>query len=267
MKILFLFLLLALILCASSYAQSDPLKDPGLCDNIRKTVNYITNKNVNALSRRIQYPIDRDYPLLSIKGPKDLIARFDELFDSIFISKLTLSFSDSTIFERNGNYGLVQGEYGFIGDLWFNYDGMLITVNYMSERAEVERKRLEDSIRLQTHISIRDWRSNQLVASSNKYLIRIDYVGDSLRYASWNKGKTQSDKPDLVIMGGKWEAQGSMGGWTWTFINKGWKYIVDQNNYADSDDRVGLFLIVTKEGNDQYEGKYLYRGRLTELDR
>jgi len=197
--------------------------------------------------------------LLGVRGPKDVVAQFDELFDSVFIRKLALYYNDSVIFEHNGNYGLVGGE--FDGDLWFNYDGNIIAINDESERVRTERKRLEDSIRLQVHPSIRNWRSNQVIASCKKYLIRIDYVGDSLRYASWNKGKTQSDKPDLIIMGGTWEQQGTMGGWTWTFVNKEWEYVVDQSNMGESEDYIGLFLYINKDG------KEMFKTRLTALER
>lgn len=254
-----LLLLLIFFLCLNLYAQSDPRRDPVLRERITKTINLIIKKDANALSKHIEYPIDRQYPFFDIKSDRDLIARFDELFDSVFLRKLKLCYNDSVIFEHNGDYGLVGGE--FAGDLWFDYDGNIIGINEESERAETRRKKLEDSIRLQTHSSIRNWSSNQIVASSNKYLIRIDYVGDSLRYASWNKGKTQSDKPDLIIMGGKWEQQGTMGGWTWTFVNNGWEYVVDQSNMGESEDYIGLFLYINKNGKEKY------KTRLTPLER
>jgi len=40
---------------------------------------------------------------------------------------------------------------------------------------------------------IAHWRSNLLVCRAGKRLIRVDEVGDDLRYIAWGEGKTISD--------------------------------------------------------------------------
>lgn len=259
MKSLF-FLVVFLTLNVQVYGQLAPLQDSEVCARYRKIVSLIKAKNAKALSKLIDYPIPRHYPLPTIRSSKDFIHKFDEIFDTAFITKLHLHYTDSVIFERYGSYGLV-GEGGFAGDIWMEHDGRIRSINYISKIAENERQRLKDSIKQQMHVSIRNWEESYVEGATKKYCIRVDWTGDSLRYACWNNGRTQKEKPDLIIVGGESEAQGTMGGWTWTFKNKEWTYIVDQRDMCESPEDCGTFLIIMKNNKEQYSAKLKLQAR------
>ena len=92
------------------------------------------------------------------------------------------------------------------------------------------------------HPSVNEWEKNILVGRSNNLTIRVDRTVKGLRYASWSKGHSMAEKPDLIIFNGAEEAQGTMGGSTWTFKNGNWTYVIDDVRSCENEDQCGLFL-------------------------
>ena len=70
--------------------------------------------------------------------------------------------------------------------------------------------------------------SSELVCVTDKFKIRIDYLGDNYRYAVWPINKSQLEKPDLILTNGKWVAEGTGGNGYYEFTNGVYKYQVDQ---------------------------------------
>jgi hypothetical protein len=101
---------------------------------------------------------------------------------------------------------------------------------------------LIEKIKREIHPSVNTWNENVLVAKSEKLLIRVDRIDGGLRYVCWSKGKTIKDIPDIILYNGVEEEQSTMGGWTWTFKNGGWTYIVDDAEMCDEPKNCGLFL-------------------------
>lgn len=167
------------------------------------------------------------------------------LIDSAFKERLK-KYSDSDVFEHHGVYGLVGGV--FYGDIWIEDDTdiKLSALNYSSDSEQAVRKAVVAKQKEAMHPSVRNWDENIFVAKSKKRMIRLDRVDTSIRYASWSNGKSQADKPDLVISNGVQEQQGTMGGITWTFKNNGYTYLVDDSEMGESEEYVGYFLDVSK---------------------
>ncbi len=110
------------------------------------------------------------------------------------------------------------------------------------------------------HESVSDLDFNVVLAKSSSLTIRVDRINDELRYSSWSKGKLQSEEPDIIIYGGVDEKQGSMGGWTWTFNNDGWTYLVNYVQICQTAPECGLFLEL------YYAGKLERKIRMNRLN-
>src|SRR5262249_48844874 len=131
-----------------------------------------------------------------------------------------------------------------------DYTGKIMTINYESSQETRLRIKLTESIKAHAHPSIRDWIENVMVCRSNNLLIRIDRTAKGLRYVSWSKGHTIAEKPDLILYNGKVESQGSAGGWTWTFTNGRWTYIIDKVDLCEDAYKCGLFLQLLSGGKE-----------------
>ncbi len=212
----------------------------------RQIVNLVNQDDAKALSELIAYPLRRPNPLPDIATSEQFVAYYPTIFDTKF-KQLLRQYADSYIFERRG-FGLVGGP--FSGELWIDYTGKIMTVNYESAQEIELRVKLTESIKAQSHPSIRDWIENVLVCRSNNLLVRIDRTAKGLRYVSWSKGHAIADKPDLILYNGNQESQGSAGGWTWTFTNGGWTYIIDEVDVCDDEYKCGLFLRLLLRGKE-----------------
>ena len=136
--------------------------------------------------------------------------------------------------------------------LHFDPDGKIVAINY-SSRAERRRK---DSLTAETYRvlypGIAHWKRNVLVCRAGKRLIRIDEVGDDLRYIAWNDGKTISEKPDRVLFKGLQEPDGTGGSYNIAFSNGQWRYRFEYVSLADDeyDTPAGLYLHLLKKGKE-----------------
>lgn len=73
------------------------------------------------------------------------------------------------------------------------------------------------------HPSIRDFSQIVMLFCTPNYRVRVDEMPDgTYRYASWKKGKTMDEAPDLIINGGVYNEDGL----TFSFKNDGYLYSV-----------------------------------------
>jgi hypothetical protein len=205
----------------------------------RKIVRLIESDKAQELSKFVNYPLKRGNPLPDIKSPNDFIAQFHLLFDKAF-KDLLKEYNDSLIFEHNYAYGLVGGN--FSGEIWIDEDGKISAINYSSKKEQEKKQTLIQKIKKEMHSTVNTWDENVLVAKSEKFLVRIDRTSKGLRYVYWSKGRTMKDSPDIILYDGIEEPQGTMGGWTWTFRNGDWTYVVNDTEICDEPKNCGLFL-------------------------
>lgn len=206
-------------------------------------VDLIKHDRIQELADRAKYPIKRPNPIPDLKTKEQFILYYPVLFDSIFKENLTTAtFNDSNTIDRYNGFGLLNG------DLWLSDDGGIMTINYNSPQELGLQRKLHLETENKIHPSIADWKENILVCQTDRYLIRIDQLDNNgLRYISWNKPKRFTDKPDLILFDGETEFQGSMGGVTYTFENGKWTYEIDRVEMAESDDKLGLYLRVSRK--------------------
>lgn len=249
-KILSLRLLVLLPVFSSvmGRAQDDSLHfdaEAQAWDNIKATIRLIRQDRVASVARRVAYPLFRENPLPDITNRKQFGEAYPILLDPT-LKRALFRLKESDLFEHEDNWS--YGE----GDVWFDPDGKIIAINY-SSRAE---RRKKDSLTAETYRllypGIAHWKRNVLVCRVGKRLIRIDEVGDDLRYIAWNDGKTISDKPDRVLFKGVQEPDGTGGSYNITFSNGQWTYWFEYVSLADDeyDTPAGLYLHLSKKGKE-----------------
>ena len=95
--------------------------------------------------------------------------------------------------------------------------------------------------------TVNKWKENELVAQTEKLLIRIDATNKGLRYVCWSNGHTIKDKPDIVLYNGN-EETSETGGGIWAFKNGDWTYFVDDAEMCENPKDCGLFLELLFKG-------------------
>jgi len=223
---------------------------PAIKKKFHLIVQLIKEDKAVELSKLIHYPLGRENPLPDINNATDFVKYYSTLFDDAFKKQLKF-YDDSVIFEHHDTYGLVGGN--FRGEIWMDEDGMITTVNYESAKELTLKQALIAKAKREVHPSVNTWDENIMVCRSEKLLIRLDRTDKGIRYVCWSKGKQMSEQPDLVLYNGVEEAQGTQGGWTWTFNNNGWTYVVDHADICADVKDCGLFLELLY--NDELKSK------------
>jgi hypothetical protein len=240
-RVVYIFIFFLCFLCFNAAAEVPA----SIINKYHQIINLIRSDNVVELSKLVAYPLRRPNPIPDIENAQQFIAYYPMLFDSAFKSKLQ-TYDDSDVFEHNVAYGLVGGQ--FHGDIWVSEDYKISGIYTDTEAEKKLIEKLTAEIKSQIYPSINSWEENQIVAMSKNLLIRIDWTGNELRYASWSKGRNISEKPDIVMHKGKEEFYGTMGGRGWTFKNGDWTYVVEDINMCETEEKCGLFLRLKYKG-------------------
>ena len=84
--------------------------------------------NVDQIPNFISFPLDRQYPIPSIKNKNEFNKRFSEVFDKILIDKIANSKIEQ--WSEVGWRGIMLDD----GVVWMaNSDGIITAVNYQSD--------------------------------------------------------------------------------------------------------------------------------------
>lgn len=211
----------------------------------KKLLLLISQNKPAELARYVHYPLQRPNPIPDIKNQKEFVAYYPNLFDAKF-KKLIPKFGQKEVFVRNGLYGMVGDV--FSGEIWYDETG-IVSINYFSDKEMALEKSLTKMIQLAIHPSVNQWESNIFVGKSKNLLVRVDRLANGdLRYASWSKGKPIGEKPDLIILKGEEIHEGTMGATYWTFTNKNWKYIIQNQEACENCDQDSFELVLEENG-------------------
>lgn len=188
--------------------------------NIRKITSYFKSSNKEGIANLIIFPIEREYPLPSIKSKQEFLIKFSEIFDNNFVYRISNS-DPNKDWVQMGWRGIMFEN----GDIWIDSDGKVIAINYLSAHSEKLKNKIISSEKLTLHPSISKFLRPICVLETTKFIIRIDEVStDSFRYSSWSKTKSMRDKPDLIIQNGLWKGDGSGGSHSYEFRNLEYTY-------------------------------------------
>ncbi|WP_323592981.1 hypothetical protein [Aliarcobacter butzleri] len=217
-----IFRILFLLIFSFLFANGNELK-PSQTENIQKIIKAFQENDIEYISNNvIKYPLKRQYPIPSIKNQEELKKRFSEVFDDKLIEEIKNSKIED--WSEMGWRGIMLNQ----GTLWLNFDEIIIAINYQSD---FEKRLREDLIREekeQLDSSIKEFIEPTYKIKTKNFLIRIDKIDDSkYRYSSWKIGKSESSKPDLVLLNGEIEYSGTIGYQYFTFKNRNYTYEID----------------------------------------
>ena len=236
-KILLIVFLNLFVLSSEVFANNEN-------HNIKNFINLIKNNDCKGLSKIIRYPLDRKYPINSIKNENDFLKNCNIIFDDKLKQRIIKSDpNNKDDWEAIGWRGIMFNS----GEIWFDYDGYLYVVNYESdaEKKIMEKLLLKDKENL--YYTLRSYQTLIGIYETKKYLFRLDKTeNDNVRYSSWKKNSKMSTKPDFVVNNCDLEYSGSGGNHSYTCKNGKYYYVIYMNN------------IRTKE-TPQVELKVLYK--------
>lgn len=217
-----IFRILFLLIFSFLFANSNEL-NPSQTENIQKIIKAFQENDIEYISNNvIKYPLKRQYPIPSIKNQEELKKRFSEVFDDKLIEEIKNSKIED--WSEMGWRGIMLNQ----GTLWLNFDEIIIAINYQSD---FEKRLREDLIRKekeQLDSSLKEFIEPTYKIKTKNFLIRIDKIDNSkYRYSSWKISKSESSKPDLVLLNGEIEYSGTIGYQYFTFKNRNYTYEID----------------------------------------
>jgi len=212
-------------------------------ESINNVIELFKSNNVDKISDIISFPLDRQYPIPSIKNKDEFKKRFSEVFDKILIDKIANSQIEQ--WSEVGWRGIMLDD----GIVWMeNSDGIITAVNYQSDFEKKLRSSLIAKEKENLHISLKTFENPIYKIKTKTSLIRIDeHNGYKYRFASWKIGVDESSKPDIIIDNGELEFEGSGGNHVITFIRGNYIYKVYRNIIGE-DDSPDITLEIEKEG-------------------
>jgi len=170
------------------------------------------------IANYIEYPLKRSEPLYSIKDKRELLIKFNQIFDVNAMNEIANS-SIQKEWSMMGYKGIMFKN----GLVWLNNEGKIIRWGYITD---IEKTMLQsDKHRL--HSSVQEYVKNILSINTQKWHIRIDKITDlSYRYAAWENNKLLSQKPDVVFYDGERIYEGSAGNGYFLFKSGPYEYRV-----------------------------------------
>jgi hypothetical protein len=188
---------------------------------ISRLIKLVKYRNKEGISHIIAYPLARSYPLPPVRNEKEFIKRFDEIFDSELTEKIINTNPEEDWGEYSGGFFYSDGFYisektdngrkeellAFFPelDLLYSIRCSYTEVKKIEMLLEAERKQSQE----QLHESLKSFIRPIFMIETPTYLIRIDCIKEGYhflenvyRYASWKKGSSISEKPELVLTNG-----------------------------------------------------------------
>lgn len=187
---------------------------------VQQLVDAAEARDHQALANQMKYPFKQEYPIPAIKNASEMLTRFDEVFDDAILKSIATS-QVGQDWQAMGWRGIMLGS----GEVWMDFDGKVIGINHQTAQAAKLKAELIARQKSDLHPSVREYKSPALMWQTEKFHIRIDELDDGhYRYASWAKGKTLADKPDLVLKNGTVRVEGSGGNHTYLFTSGPYRY-------------------------------------------
>jgi len=206
-------------------------------------IDCIKTHNIDKLISKVSFPLNREYPIPSIKNKEDFLKRFQEVFDD----KLTQTIVNSNPIKDWSSVGW-RGIMLLDGEVWLDDDGRLLGVNYQSEIESKKRDELIKQDKSQLYMSLKDFKAPIHILETTKYRIRIDDMGNNnYRYSSWKLDHKMSEKPDIVILNGEFVSEGNGGNHSFVFTNGEYKYVCEIIVMGDMDSPPANLIIYQGE--------------------
>ena len=207
---------LLLLVSSSSFAQeiSDKFNDDEVAAKVFQQA--LRSNDKKAVANMIYYPLEREFPLVSIETPDDFVAHWDEYFDAD-ITKEVLEAKP----EQIGSHG-VQLVNGLI---WFK-DAKVFKIHYRTSVFQKLFKEAKEKEGQFINSEAQGYKRLILSCQTKTKFIRIQEHNDGIHYFVWKKGESLTSKPELNLIG-EYFPDGSGGNGHYTFKNHGYSYVVE----------------------------------------
>lgn len=233
-----------LILIQLTYLKSQEIthKDQ---QHIRALIQHVKSNNKSQICDMVAFPLTREHPIPIIRNKKELMTRFDEVFDTKLMK--TIAQSDlKTDWSAMGWRGIML----LTGDVWLNSNGKITAINYQSALEKEKKEKMISAQKNDLHPSLRNFIKPIYTLQTKTHRIRIDEIANNkYRYASWKRTQTHSEKPALILQNGEIKYDGSGGNHSYTFKSGEYNYNCETINLGDQN-TAPAFLIVTKNGTE-----------------
>ena len=179
--------------------------------------------DASIMSQWVCYPLSRSYPLRPVEDAKDFVARFAELLPAPFLAEIAVS-SDSD-WQQVGWRGVMFDG----GRMWLDDQQRMRALNESSTVEMAHRNAIIDRDRNALAASLQDYDEPILRWQTKSYRIRIDRMRDGgLRYTSWRRGSPLGAEPDLKLLRGVHEFDGSGGNhhYRWTRGKQSYRCVI-----------------------------------------
>lgn len=212
-------LILVLLIFCNSFVNAQETKTD--YKKLAKTfIDNVKSDNKEAIGNLVVYPLEREYPIPDIKNKTEFVKRYNEVFDSTLKNEIIKS-DPAKNWSDMGWRGVMLNQ----GNIWLDFNGRLIAVNYQSKFESDLKKSLIVAQKKGLDPSIAFFQTPICVLETSKFKIRIDDLGyNNYRYASWSSDKQMNEKPDLVINGGNLIVEGTGGNHQYEFKKDNYTY-------------------------------------------
>jgi len=218
MKSNVLSVFLLVLLCLQPFC-ANALEEQSI-RSVSAFIQAIKGNNPDDIASFILYPLKREAPLPAIADKNDFIKRFKEVFDDELVRMIVNSDLEND-WSEVGWRGISLRN----GELWLDESGKVRSINYQSEAEKKLKSKLLEEVKGQLHPSLKDFVNPALEWETSKFRIRVDDLGNNkFRYAAWPVSCSTSEKPNIIISGGKIEFEGSGGNHTYVFSNGDFQY-------------------------------------------
>jgi hypothetical protein len=192
---------------------------------VKNIVNVFKSENISSISKLVSYPLEREYPIPPIRNESEFIARFNQLFDHD-LRRAIVSSNIARDWNEVGWRGIMLND----GDIWLDYDGKIMSINYQSKAEKNLKNYISARGRGSLHRSVNAYAQSIIQWNTKRFYIRVDDVGQGqLRYAAWPVGTKTTDKPDIVLLNGELVFDGSGRNHRYIFKNGDFSYQLNIN--------------------------------------
>lgn len=244
---------ISLCIC-SFFCYFSIIKVVGAKDNtnviVQNFINAVKSDNAKTVAKYVAYPLNRDAPVPNINNEQEFVEKYDMLFDDDLKKAITDSKPDD--WDKVGWRGIML----YSGLLWLNDEGKLIALNGMTAKEKDYADTLTKKDKEGLYPALKNYKLNAYIFDVSRGRGRIDEVltknddedEKKYRYAFWEKGKSMSDKPDIIINGGEVEYYGSANNTSYIFKNGNFSYHFDIT-YVGPIDMIPYELLIYRDEN------------------
>ena len=223
-SLLILFLILSFTKPSMGEAQDASYANDYLA--AKKFQQALRKNDRPAVANLVRFPLLNEKPLASIRNAHEFLARWDESFDATNTTALVAADAD-----QMGWRGIAL----LNGTVWFE-KGKISAIN---SQTAAYQKALQTAIKQDSdklYISARGYDKVAFQCRTKNLYIRAQQHGDDLRYFAWKKGASLLTKPELELIGGKYDPQGTGGNYNLEFNNNGFTYSLMVGHYLCGED-------------------------------